>query len=101
MSNYEKAPEGKDQQLWNIASKRARFKTSLLTYLLVNAFLWAIWYFTTGGSATWNNFNFPWPIWPTLGWGLGIAFQFADAYVFPKSNSTEREYEKLKNKNNI
>ncbi|MBK6380401.1 MAG: hypothetical protein IPF72_12080 [Chitinophagaceae bacterium] len=35
-----------------------------------------------------------------IGWGIGLAFHFAGAYVFPKANSVEREYEKLKNQKN-
>lgn len=98
MSNYKSVPEGKDPELWEIAQKRAGFKNHATTYVIVNAFLWAIWYFT-GDHITgniWNNY--PWPIWTTVGWGIGLAFHFAGAYVFPKVNSTEREYQKLKNK---
>jgi len=96
--NNDITPEGKDPMLWEIAKKRAKFKKHLTTYVLVNGFLWALWYFTNN-----NHFvgvgNIPWPLWSTLGWGLGMAFQYADAYVFPKSNAAEREYEKLKNTN--
>ncbi len=102
MSNYQPAPEGKDPELWEIAQKRAGFKSHALTYVIINAFLWAVWYF----SASYDHFkitemrwgHFPWPLWSTLGWGVGLAFHFAGAYVFPKANSVEKEYEKLKNK---
>lgn len=102
MSHYQQpAPEGKDPELWEIAQKRASFKSHLLSYLIVNAFLWSIWYFTGHQREitidNWNTRHYPWPIWPTLGWGIGLAFHFAGAYVFPKANSVEREYEKLKN----
>lgn len=91
MSNYQPAPEGKDPALWEIAQKRASFKSHLLTYIIVNTFLWGLWYFSSGRS----HGIFPWPIWPTLGWGIGLAFHYAGAYVFPRSNSVEKEYEKL------
>ena len=103
MSKYQATPEGKDPALWEIAQKRAGFKKHLITYLIVNAFLWALWYFTCGHHyvdlgdlkyGRWDR-NFPWPIWTTLGWGIGLAFHFAGAYVFPKTNAVEREYEKL------
>ena len=88
-------PEVRDEVLWEIAKKRASFKSHLLVYLLVNAFLWGIWYFS--GNSNWvNHDRYPWPIWTTLGWGVGLAFHFLGAYVFPRSNSVEREYEKLK-----
>lgn len=104
MSDYKPSPEGKDPELWEIAQKRSAFKSSLISYILVNAFLWAIWYFS---SARHRDFNFtdiswghfPWPLWVTLGWGLGLAFQFSGAYIFPKANSVESEYEKLKKEN--
>ena len=35
------------------------------TYLAVMALLWLIW-LVTGA-------NYPWPIWPMLGWGIGVA----------------------------
>ena len=103
MSHYHQpAPEGKDPALWEIAQKRASFKSHALTYIIVNLFLWGIWYFTGGGNdeielGNWKGGDYPWPIWTTLGWGIGLAFHFAGAYIFPKANSVEKEYEKLKN----
>ncbi len=91
-------PEGRDEALWEIAKKRASFKSHLLMYLLVNAFLWGVWYFSEN-SYSGNDSRYPWPIWTTLGWGIGVAFHYLGAYVFPKSNSVEKEYEKLKQQN--
>ncbi len=97
MSNYQQpAPEGKDPVLWEIAQRRASFKSHALAYLIVNLLLWGLWFFN---SKSYNNV-YPWPIWTTLGWGIGLGFHFAGAYVFPKANSVEKEYEKLSNKNN-
>lgn len=103
MSHYQPAPEGKDPVLWEIAQKRASFKTHAVTYVIVNAFLWGIWYLSTPGHYDINMEDiglhiFPWPLWSTLGWGIGLAFHFAGAYIFPRTNSVEKEYEKLKNK---
>ncbi len=90
----------KDAALWELAKKRAGFKKSLAIYIIVNLFLWALWYFTSDYDRR-DNF-IPWPIWPMLGWGLGIAIQYVGAYVSPKSISAENEYQKLKiNKNNL
>jgi hypothetical protein len=86
----------KDPELWRVARKRAGFKTSFFMYLAVNGFLWVLWWVTTGGE-TWNaGILGAWPIWPTLGWGIGIFFQYLDAYRDPKGGMVEREYEKLK-----
>ncbi|HMI79678.1 MAG TPA: 2TM domain-containing protein [Ferruginibacter sp.] len=102
MSDYQPAPEGKDPILWEIAQKRASFKTHAVTYIIINAFLWGVWFLSSNrhdidfGNFGWGNI--PWPLWSTLGWGVGLAFHFAGAYIFPQANSVEREYEKLKNK---
>jgi hypothetical protein len=42
----------------------------------------------------------PWPLWATLGWGIGIVFHYMGAYVFPRENSVEKEFEKLKKEHN-
>jgi hypothetical protein len=101
MSHYQPAPEGKDPVLWEIAQKRASFKTHAVTYVIMNSFFWAVWFLTSNNHE--REFNvyswghFPWPVWPMIGWGIGLAFHFAGAYIFPRSNSVETEYEKLKN----
>ncbi len=67
-------------------------------FFILNAFFWAIWFFTGGITRVFNGqWGLPWPVWPALGWGIGLAFHYMDAYVTPKSNSVETEYEKLKN----
>jgi hypothetical protein len=102
MSKDQATPEGKDPELWEIAKERADFKTHAITYVIINLFLWGIWYFTSDGKPETGEdigmgLDYSWPIWCTLGWGVGLAFHFASAYVFPKANSVEREYDKLKN----
>jgi len=92
MSHYNPAPPDKDPKLWEIAQRRAGFKSHLGTYIVVNLFLWGIWYFT---SQRYDHNGFPWPVWSTFGWGIGLFFHFMGAYVFPKANSVEKEYEKL------
>lgn len=102
MSHYQQVPEGKDPSLWQIAHKRASFKRHAITYVIVNVFLWIVWYMSAMRQhidlGSWGWGHFPWPLWTTVGWGIGLAFHFASAYVFPETNAVEREYEKLKNK---
>jgi transcriptional regulator with XRE-family HTH domain len=86
--------ESTDQQLWLIAKRRAKFKRSLGSYVLVIPFLWVIWYLTMPGEIKWNHI--PWPIWPMLGWGLGLGIQYANAYVIEADSLEQREYDKLK-----
>ncbi|MCU0334753.1 MAG: 2TM domain-containing protein [Chitinophagaceae bacterium] len=82
-----------DQQLWEIARQRAAFKKNLVAYVLVNLFLVGVWYFSNGG-----NHRYFWPIWPILGWGLGLAIQYASAYHGNRLFSAEKEYDQLKRK---
>ena len=92
MQNEHQNFQQKDNELWQLAQRRASFKRHLFTYLIMSAFFWLIWYFT--GSRTYNN-GMPWPVWPMLGWGIGVTFHFFNAYIAPKSNTTQSEYEKL------
>ena len=84
---------GKDPELWEIAKRRASFKSHLGVYIVVNIFLWAIWFLTADNDA--GRGRYPWPVWSTLGWGIGLLFHFLGAYVYSKENSAEKEYEKL------
>ena len=44
--NDQYIPEGKDPQRWRIAKRRASFKRHLAVYIVVNLFLWLVWFFT-------------------------------------------------------
>ena len=58
--------------------KRKRdFRNHLLVFVLVNASLWVIWAVTGAG--------FPWPVFPLVGWGLGVVFHAFDTYRKPFS----------------
>lgn len=90
--DYQTTPEGRDPQLWRMAQKRASFKRHFATYIVINIFLWILWAFT--GSKI-DGSGLPWPAWTTFGWGIGIAFHFIGTYV--KTDSVEKEYDRLKN----
>lgn len=94
MANYEyySVPEGKDPYLWRKAQARASFKVHAISYVLVNLGLIAVWYFTT---RRYPNVIF-WPIFPLLGWGIGLASHGFAAYGKGGENAVEREYRKLK-----
>lgn len=85
----------RDRMLYKIARKRVAFRTQLAMYVIVNAFLWAIWYF---GEARNPHNLMPWPLWCTLGWGVGIAFSYYSAFHGNKIDAIDKEFEKLKNK---
>ncbi len=89
----------RDEGLWRMAQKRAKFKRHFATYVIVNGFLWALW-FVTGGrlSANLDSVLSAWPIWSTLGWGIGIAFNYLHAYHdIGGKDDVQKEYDKLLN----
>ena len=47
------------------ARPRPRLDGQTRTYLAVIALLWLIWLVSGAG--------YPWPVWPMLGWGIGVA----------------------------
>ena len=46
-------------------ARRLQLDPAVRTYLAVMALLWLVWLVTGAG--------YPWPIWPMLGWGIGVA----------------------------
>jgi hypothetical protein len=72
--------------------KKREFHAHLLAYLLVNAMLVAIWAATGAG--------FFWPMFPIMGWGIGIAFHAWDVYRThePTEQQIEREIERLQHR---
>lgn len=83
----------KEPGLWKIAKKRASFKKHFATYLIINGFFWLLWFFQ-GNPHNYNGV--PWPVWPMLGWGIGLAFNYFHAYHGDSNALAEKEYEKLK-----
>lgn len=88
--------EPQNEILWELAKKRAGFKKHLISYAIVNAFLWAVW-FASGIDHEGHTHFLPWPLWVMLAWGIGLVFNYADAFLFNTRSAIEREYEKLKN----
>ena len=97
MSNFSSASSHvTDPDMLKLAKKRVKAKTGfmwhLASYVLVNVFLVLIYIFSSG----W----YFWPIWPILGWGLGLAFHFVSLLVSLSSNPSKdrvmEEYNRLK-----
>ena len=81
----------RNPQLWRLARRRAKFQAGLVVFLLVNAGLWALWYFTGQESNP-----IPWPLWVTFFWGIGMVASGLKAYgSLGWADRSEREYEKL------
>jgi hypothetical protein len=85
----------KDEAIWKLAKKRAGFKWSLMIYIAVNTFLIIAWLFSP------NAGHFFWPAWSVSGWGIGIAFQYINAYHSGGNYFAEAEYKKLKKQNQL
>jgi hypothetical protein len=79
----------RDRALERIEKKR-EFHAHLLAYVLVNAMLVGIWAVTGAG--------FFWPVFPLLGWGIGIGFHAWDTYRpgEPSEQQIQREIEHLR-----
>ena len=83
-------PGGDDRRERAIRRLKAKgeFKVHLLAYVLVNAFLVVIW--AVSGA------NFFWPVFPILGWGIGLVFHAWDVYGNePSEEKIRREMDKL------
>jgi vacuolar-type H+-ATPase subunit I/STV1 len=84
----------RDEALRDLAIERIKkkheFIPHLLAYLLVNSVFVAVWVATDSG--------FFWPLFPILGWGIGVAFHAWDAFVKPPitERRIEREIEHLR-----
>ncbi len=65
----------------NQLRRKRALQAHLLAYVTVNVFLGGIWWATGAG--------FYWPMFPLLGWGIGLAFHIWDVYS-PSVMSEER-----------
>jgi len=75
--------------------KKRDFRAHLLAYVLVNAFFWLIWAVVlTAADGPW----FPWPLFPLVGWGIGLVFHAWDTYGRKPFSDAEigREVERLR-----
>ena len=84
-----------DERLFELAEKRVKakqsFRVHLVSYLAVNAFLIAVYMLTRGG--------YFWPIWPILGWGVGLAIHWGAVYATRTTEQeVQAEYRRLKGK---
>lgn len=56
---------------------KAGFRIHLLVFLLVTPAVWLVWYLT--------DRTYPWPLWSTPAWAIGVLFHYLGAFVFRKS----------------
>jgi hypothetical protein len=91
--SHDVPPAAGDDTLRQLAVTRLRKKRDLqahvIAYVLVNLLINGIW-LVTGAS-------FYWPIFPLLGWGIGVAFHIWDFYApeTPSEDQIRREMDRL------
>ncbi len=85
-----------DVELRRLAIRRAdmklAFRSHLMAYVVVNAGLVAIYVMTSFG-------DYFWPIWPMLGWGIGLGTHAVSVYMNGENirdRLIEEELEKLR-----
>ena len=66
------------------------FRTHVVVYVLVNSFFVLIWAMTSPDSLFW-------PVFPMVGWGIGLAMNAWDVYVADdfSEEAIQREIERL------
>ena len=88
--------EGLREQAMETLKKRRDLHTHAFAYLVINALVWGVWVIIGVSSDSW----FPWPLWVTLGWGIGLVFNAWDVYVRRPITETEvrQEMEHLRHR---
>jgi hypothetical protein len=69
--------EGLREQALRTLKKRRDLHTHAFVYLTINLLVWGVWLAIAMTSGSW----YPWPIWVTLGWGVGLVLNAWDVYV--------------------
>jgi 2TM domain len=65
--------------------KRRDFQGHLITYVVVNVALWAVWAATGAGYA--------WPAWITGGWGIGLILNAWDVFFRSPISEADVQHE--------
>jgi len=80
-----------DEKLYEEAEARVGFKRHLIFYIIINLVIWAFWYFS---RAIHGHYDGYWPVYTTLGWGIGVVSHFIG--IYRNNDAVDREYQKLK-----
>lgn len=86
-----------EEKLYEEAEARVNFRSHARVYIIINVLIWAFWYFTRAKEGYYDGF---WPIYPTLGWGIGLFSHYMGVYK-DNRNAIEREVEKIKRERRI
>jgi hypothetical protein len=83
-------PDPRDHAIRRVKAKRD-FKTHVVVYFVVNAMLVVIWAVSGAG--------YFWPIWSILGWGIGVFFNWWNAYIESRPISEQEIQREMDNRN--
>lgn len=70
----------KQQSYWDVPveiNRKKGFKIHLIVFLLATPAIWLVWYLTDS--------SYPWPLWSTPAWAVGVLFHYLGVYVFNRS----------------
>ncbi|QKZ13320.1 2TM domain-containing protein [Spirosoma sp. KUDC1026] len=85
-----------DPLLWKQAKERVGFRMHLRTYLIINIGLWLIWAVTLFMIPSRPRVYFPWPLFASFGWGIGLVSHYLSVYRRGNQRDmVEEEYQKL------
>lgn len=89
--------ENIEEKILKEAEARVSFKRHLRTYLVINVLIWAFWYVT---RARFGQYDGYWPVYSSLGWGIGILSHYMSVYK-NDDNAIQKEVEKIKKERRV
>jgi 2TM domain len=81
-------PDALRKQALSRLKKRRDFKAHAFVYVLVNLVVWGIWAVVGTSAHSW----WPWPVFMTLFWGIGLVMNAWDVYL--RKPITEEELQR-------
>ena len=61
----------------SIESLKKGFRIHLIAFVLGIPTIWLVWYLTST--------TYPWPLWTTPAWAIGVVFHYLGVFVFRKN----------------
>ncbi|HEY1201472.1 MAG TPA: 2TM domain-containing protein [Niastella sp.] len=71
------------QHQWHPAAAvnpKKGFRIHFIVFLLTIPATWIVWYLT--------DRTYPWPLWSTTAWAIGVLFHYLGVFVFKKSKNS-------------
>ena len=70
------------QTNWNTSpsiNPKKSFRIHLIVFLIAVPAMWIVWFLIDS--------TYPWPLWSTAAWAIGIIFHYLGVFVFGKSKN--------------